>query len=797
MPQFGSAIRPAVPRRAPFAWRAVCAVLLIVSITLSGCHMPLWNRQPTACVPQPINDVEMREYREYATRIDFPDLDCEATSASSLLAMEPRRLRNLNKDDLWDMTLQEAVKTSLSNCRILRSSGQFLSPGNPILNNPQFAPSSYDIAIQETGILFGSRGVEAALAEFDTQFTTTMTWGSDERIQNNLFNVGVQPGQTLTEDTAAFNASLQKQLATGGIIGLNHTWNYEWDNVSNQLFPSVYTGRVQAQFRQPLLAGAGVEYTRIAGPISQNIEGISGVQQGVVIARINNDIAITDFELGVTTVVADIERLYWQLYLAYQQFDAESSLQREALDNWRSVNARVNAQAAGGSAVEESEATELLLQIDGRVMLARNNLYDIEAQLRRMMGLPPNDGRVIRPIDEPVMAELLPDWHLTLNDALERRVELRKQKWNIKKFELQMIAAKNLIRPRFDFVSSYNINGFGDDLFGGDADGQTARGLGSASRTLVDGDETGWGLGFEFSLPLGLRAARAQLRNQHVQLVKARDGLFAQEIEISHELARSFRELDRTFLSMQNTLNRKLNNEKSLEALEAQRQAAPDRVSQDMILRARDRVVQSQTAFLQALVEYNIAIMETHYRSGTLLDLNNVYMAEGPWDNEARYDAVEKAAARARTIPTATMLHSEPEEFAQPMDETNFGIPLPEVGPAMQGWPLEPAAPLDNFDPAPMTPPLLGPPSAEPIPSPTPVPLPPAEQPAPEPYLGPTVESSPDADDFQLPSLSKQPLQTVPGTTKRDSVINTLPHPGNATKVDVDGFKAPIRRTAQ
>ncbi|MEZ6053432.1 MAG: TolC family protein [Planctomycetaceae bacterium] len=798
----GSSIRQVLTHRTHGAqlWlRTLFAAMVAISVTLSGCHMPLWNHRRTACVPQQINDVEMREYREYATEIDFPDLDCELTAPSSALAMEPRRLRNLHKDDLWDMTLQEAIKLSLSNCRILRSSGQFLSPGNPILANPQFAPSSYDIAIQETGILFGSRGVEAALAEFDTQFTTTMTWGRDEQIQNNLFNVGVLPGQTLKENTAAFNSSLQKQLATGGIVSLSHNWNYEWDNVTNQLFPSVYTGRVQAQFRQPLLAGAGVEYTRIAGPISQNIEGVSGVQQGVVIARINNDISIADFELGVINVVADIERLYWQLYLAYQQFDAESSLKIEALENWRSVDARVKAQATGGSAVDESEATELLLQIDARVMQAQNNLYDIEAQLRRMMGLPPNDGRIIRPIDQPVMAELLPDWSLTLNDALERRVELRKQKWNIKKFELQMKAAENLIRPRLDFVSSYNINGFGDDLMGGAADGRTERGLGSGFRTLADGDETGWGLGFEFSLPLGLRAARAQLRNQHVQLVKARDALFAQEIEISHELADSFRKLDLAYESMQLSINRKLNNEKALQALEAQRQATPDRVSQDMILRARDRAVQSQTAFLQALVQYNIAIMETHYRSGTLLDLDNVYLAEGPWCHGARYDAAEKAAARARTIPTATMLHTEPEVFAFPEDDSSLGVPLPEIGPAMQGWPIEPTEPLESLDIEPMTPPLLTPPALAPTPAPieTPAPEPPAAPATPEPYLGPAVDHQQDSGNFSLPSISKLPLQTFPGAVKRESVINSLPHPESTTTTDDDGFKAPIRRTVQ
>ena len=56
------------------------------------------------------------------------------------------------------------------------------------------------------------------------------------------------------------------------------------------MFPSAYRGNVQAQYRHPLLAGSGTEFTRIAGPINPNFGAITGVSQGVLIARINNDI---------------------------------------------------------------------------------------------------------------------------------------------------------------------------------------------------------------------------------------------------------------------------------------------------------------------------------------------------------------------------------------------------------------------------------------------------------------------------------------------------------------------------
>ena len=59
-------------------------------------------------------------------------------------------------------------------------------------------------------------------------------------------------------------------------------------------FAVVY-GLAQIMYTQPLWAGAGVEYNRIAAPARSGLGGVTGVSQGVVISRINTDIAIADF----------------------------------------------------------------------------------------------------------------------------------------------------------------------------------------------------------------------------------------------------------------------------------------------------------------------------------------------------------------------------------------------------------------------------------------------------------------------------------------------------------------------
>ncbi len=252
----------------------------------------------------------------------IPEFDHDAetqaftgTVSNAILAPEPTRLRSNKELVPWDLTLQEVVFYALSNAQVIRQSGQFLSPNNALLRSPDGVPTAYDTAIQSSGVLFGQRGYQAALSEFDTQFTTRMLWGNSTTVQNNSSG-GINGGDVLSEDSAQFQAVLQRALLTGGQFGLSHTWNYSSNRMPSRLFPSNYEGFLRAEFRQPLWAGAGPRYTSIAGPISENIQGVTGVQQGMLISKINDLIAQIDYEIDVTNFLRDVEMQYWRLYLA-------------------------------------------------------------------------------------------------------------------------------------------------------------------------------------------------------------------------------------------------------------------------------------------------------------------------------------------------------------------------------------------------------------------------------------------------------------------------------------------------
>ncbi len=80
--------------------------------------------------------------------------------------------------------------------------------------------------------------------------------------------------------------------------------------------------------------------------------------------------------------------------------------------------------------------------------------------------MPATDGRLIRPTTEPIDAHIVYDWESSLGQSLERRVEIRRQKFGVKRRELELIAAKLNLRPRLDFLAQYRWRGLGNHLIG-------------------------------------------------------------------------------------------------------------------------------------------------------------------------------------------------------------------------------------------------------------------------------------------------------------------------------------------
>ncbi len=650
---------------------------------LVGCHSPKQVNY--------LGEASLKHYKQTATEIEYPHVHTEMDPLLQYTERPPT-VRDPAEMPAFDLTLEDALQQALNNSKIIRARGTFRSPANPLLTSPDRIASNYDSAIQETNAGFFQRGPEAALSAFDAQFKTSVTSGRSQLVQNNFLLGAIGTGQTLQVDSGAWNTSLQKVMANGGAFEVSQNWSYNSANQFFQLFPSNYRGALRADYRQPLWAGAGVDYTRTAGPILRSIPGISITDGGVVIARINTDITLADMELNVTNLVRDVEDLYWELYLAYRTYDAELTARDAAHSVWRSARKRMESGSKGGTVVDEAQARSNYFASRIRLENAVGTLYSTEGQLRRLIGLPVNDGRILRPSAEPLAAEFVSDWRMALSESLVRRVELRRQKWSIKSLELQLTAAESLVKPRLDAVGGYQLNGFGDDLVANtNNDGTTARGYNSAYGSLLRGDQASWDVGLEFSMPVGFRQALATKRNLEFRLAKSRAVLAAQELEISHELSSAFQMMDWWYQVAQSNLFRR--DAAKTEENAVQREYEAGRIPVDLVLRSQANVAAAEVGYYNALVKYNQALTDLRARKGSLLEDNNIHMAEGGWTPAAYDEALRRAWARSFAFDN-DKLETEPPEFATPYPPT-FGI---STLPPTADW--KPETPVEALPPA-------------------------------------------------------------------------------------------------
>ena len=407
-------------------------------------------------------------------------------------------------------------------------------PPDSLVTAPDASRSVYDPAITESTPFTGT---EYALSAFDTVLASSVTWQRNDRPQNvkeglatAIFNPVFQ------ENNSNFQASLSKTNATGGTMTVSNTTFYDQTNTPTWQVPSTYAVTYQAAFNQPLMQGAGVMYNRIAGPYNPFTPSATGLNtpafDGVMLARINVDISLADFEGGVRNLVYDVENAYWELYFSYRALEATKTGRDSALQTWEKIHALFMVGARGGEAEKEAQSKAQYYLFRGQVQTSLNDLFRSENRLRYVIGLGVADGRLMRPADEPTTAEVRFDWREVHSEAIARSVELRRQKWRIKERELEIIAAKNLLQPRLDASGQYNYYGLGDHLIGGanpvGAPGTATAGLpypynlvgSNAYHSLFSGQFQQYQLGLNYQMTLGFRAALSTLRYYQLNLAR-------------------------------------------------------------------------------------------------------------------------------------------------------------------------------------------------------------------------------------------------------------------------------------
>lgn len=538
---------------------------------------------------------------------------------------------SLSPENTLPLTVDDCIRYALENSRVVRELGSAL------LRSPDSVVTRFDPALQYSN---AQTGEQAALSAFDANLFASALFEKNDRELNNRF-FGNQ-GRFL-QDLHNYELGVRKRSATGGLMTLRQQIVYDHNNqLSNGLGPNTYDSILDAEIRHPLMQGAGTQFNRIAGPGAS-----AGQLNGVLISRVRTDISLSEFEKSVIDLLADVENAYWDLYYAYRDLEAKIDARDIAQDTLKRLPK--NATSSGDVAQAEEQVyrfeAEIIDALNGHAIdgTRTNNgssggtfrpiggLRFQERKLRLIIGMPINDGQLIRPIEEPTDAPVAYDWTTSIAQALHNRPELKRQEWIIKQRQLELTANRNFLKPQLDLIGRYRFRGFGDRLLDDPS-------VSNATSSLLSGDMQEWQLGVEYQSPVGFRKAHTAVRASQIALKREVSVLQEQQRSVHFGLSNTFNELKRAYDNMTLQKQRVDAIVRQLNALET-KAASGDNPALDVRLETHRRLLDARLRFHQAHIEYAMAIRNVHFEKGTLLSYCSVSVSESAPTADAYRDA--------------------------------------------------------------------------------------------------------------------------------------------------------------
>ncbi|MEL6107820.1 MAG: TolC family protein, partial [Planctomycetota bacterium] len=280
------------------------------------------------------------------------------------------------------------------------------------------------------------------------------------------------------------------------------------------------------------------------------------------------------------------------------------------------ANERAQARVDVGDADEgELAQTQLALENFRATLLASQaNVLQRQAALLNILGLPPYESELTTPTTPMADERIAVDWELINDLAQRQRPDIIELKLILEADQQQLILADNQARPVLNGVALYRWNGL--------------EGVVPAGNRIrsADGAFTDWSLGVNFSVPFGLRAGRAGLRQQRLILQRDRANLDQGLHQMQHLLALSLRNLDQFY--------------SQYERFQAVRRAARINLEQQLaqfneglvqfivVLQAISDWGNAVSSEAQALSQYNTELANLELQTGTILESHEIVFFE-------------------------------------------------------------------------------------------------------------------------------------------------------------------------
>lgn len=395
-------------------------------------------------------------------------------------------------------------------------------------------------------------------------------------------------------------AGIRVPLRTGGTVVLSTPIAGKRTSRQNAQFDSkTYQSAMRFSISQPLLRNAGS----------------TANEASIRIAEFDQQAATLNTRLQSIRIIAMVDKAYWQLYENWGELDVRRQQYEYAQQNLQMVKTRV---AEGLTARVEINRSEIgVADRLEALIIAETNLKRANRQLQFLLNDITDDtslDAIFLPTTPPNLVKYDINRKKLMNDALEGRIELLTQELKLSADLAKIDYLENQTLPLFTVDYQYGALSNTFDSFG------------NSYQDVFNGDFNDWSVGFKFELPISNEANKARLDRAVQQRSQRLTTRTLQTLTVKKEIYNAVDQVEqnwqRILAARQQVLIAGINYEAELKQFNEGIRTMTE------VLETLTRLGEAQIKEIKAIGDYQIALVDTAYATGTLLGYSRLNFSE-------------------------------------------------------------------------------------------------------------------------------------------------------------------------
>ncbi|NND99870.1 MAG: TolC family protein [Pirellulaceae bacterium] len=440
--------------------------------------------------------------------------------------------------------------------------------------------------------------VTQAAAAFDWSHFLDVNWSDTNEPIGSTLTVGNQ-GNRFNDHNVNFNTGFRRKTLQGASVEVSQQLGHQ--NTNSQFFlpNNQGTARFVVGYSQPLMRGRGTVYN----------------QSLIVLANIDVSRANDEYRRQLQQHLLEVARGYWTLYLERAKLAQKISLYLKTQINVDQLTGR---QAIDAQKSQLIQATAALESRRSDLIRARAAVRNAETRLRALINAPHLDSASeIVPLEHPTLVRIQPSLHDEFATAIQNRPEIRGAVKEVRAACVRQDMAKHEMLPVLNFVTNSYVSG----LKGGSQ-------VGDAWLDQFRDGGPSYSVGLEWEVPVGRRAASANLRRRHLERVQLGERYRATLELVKAEVEVAVREVNTSYQELAAKNRARKAAEAEAETLEVRWKSFGGRdnnasLALEALLQAQERVAIAEQELAQAQLTYSLSLINLRHANGTLLQIDS------------------------------------------------------------------------------------------------------------------------------------------------------------------------------